>query len=42
MKKIILSVAAVFAFGFANAQEAEGGKGFTKGDSDSLQKKQVM
>lgn len=33
MKKIILSVAAVFAFGFANAQEAtEGGKGFTKGD----------
>lgn len=33
MKKIILSVAAVFAFGFANAQETtEGGKGFTKGD----------
>lgn len=34
MKKIILSVAAVFAFGFANAQETttEGGKGFSKGD----------
>ncbi|ESU22930.1 hypothetical protein FEDK69T_17090 [Flavobacterium enshiense DK69] len=35
MKKIILSIAAVFAFGFANAQEetkSEGGYGFTKGD----------
>jgi len=35
MKKIILSVAAVFAFGFANAQEATkeaGNGGFGKGD----------
>ncbi len=35
MKKIILSAAAVFAFGFANAQDAtttEGGKGFANGD----------
>lgn len=35
MKKIILSVAAVFAFGFANAQdkkEDNGGMGFAKGD----------
>src|SRR5690606_34507940 len=33
MKKLILSAAAVFAFGFANAQDVEGGsKGFAKGD----------
>src|SRR5690606_8133177 len=34
MKKIILSVAAVFAFGFANAQDTEGTgtKGFANGD----------
>lgn len=34
MKKFILSAAALFAFGFANAQEAtnEGGKGFANGD----------
>ncbi|HEX8562627.1 MAG TPA: outer membrane beta-barrel protein [Flavobacterium sp.] len=34
MKKIILSVAAVFAFGFANAQEGteSTGKGFANGD----------
>lgn len=33
MKKIILSVAAVFAFGFANAQDAESGSfGLAKGD----------
>ncbi|RZJ34381.1 MAG: porin family protein [Flavobacterium sp.] len=36
MKKIILSAAALFAFGFANAQDAttstEGGKGFSNGD----------
>lgn len=35
MKKIILSVAAVFAFGFASAQEKEevkGGTGFAKGN----------
>ena len=32
MKKIILSVAAVFAFGFANAQESTGGKRFANGD----------
>lgn len=34
MKKIILSIAAVFAFGIANAQETttEGGKGFSNGD----------
>lgn len=34
MKKIILSVAAVFAFGFANAQEEvkENGNGFAKGN----------
>ncbi len=34
MKKIILSVAAVFAFGFANAQDNEGTgtKGFANGD----------
>ena len=31
MKKVILSVAAVFAFGFANAQETVS-EGFTKGD----------
>jgi len=35
MKKIILTVAAVFAFGFANAQdkkESKGGFGFSEGD----------
>lgn len=34
MKKIVLSVAAVFAFGFANAQEVENAQnfGFAKGD----------
>ncbi len=32
MKKIILTVAAVFAFGFANAQEATTDGGFAKGD----------
>lgn len=33
MKKVILSVAAVFAFGFANAQEKETtGEGFASGD----------
>ena len=33
MKKIILTAAAIFAFGFANAQEkTDGVKGFTKGD----------
>ncbi|MFN3753567.1 outer membrane beta-barrel protein [Flavobacterium sp.] len=33
MKKIILTVAAVFAFGFANAQDKkEGSEGFSKGD----------
>ena len=35
MKKIILSAVALFAFGFANAQEATtttGGKGFSNGD----------
>lgn len=34
MKKIILSVAAIFAFGFANAQEKteSTGEGFSKGD----------
>lgn len=35
MKKIILSVAALFAFGFANAQDAKettGGKGFANSD----------
>ena len=33
MKKIVLSVAAVFAFGFANAQEVENSNfGFSKGD----------
>jgi outer membrane protein W len=32
MKKIILAVAAVFAFGFANAQEVPAGNGFSKGD----------
>ena len=31
MKKVILSVAAVFAFGFANAQETVS-EGFAKGD----------
>lgn len=31
MKKVILSVAAIFAFGFANAQETVS-EGFTKGD----------
>jgi len=32
MKKVILTVAAVFAFGFANAQEEAKGEGFSKGD----------
>jgi len=32
MKKIILSVVAVFAFGFANAQDVPAGNGFSKGD----------
>ena len=33
MKKVILTVAAVFAFGFANAQDAkESSEGFSKGD----------
>lgn len=32
MKKIILSAIAVMAFGFANAQESTGSKGFAKGD----------
>lgn len=32
MKKIVLSAFAVLAFGFANAQESTGGKGFDKGD----------
>ena len=33
MKKIILTVAAVFAFGFANAQDKkESSEGFSKGD----------
>lgn len=32
MKKIILSVVAVFAFGFANAQDVPAGMGFSKGD----------
>lgn len=32
MKKIILTVAAVFAFGFANAQDKEVSEGFAKGD----------
>jgi hypothetical protein len=33
MKKLILTVAAVFAFGFANAQDAkESSEGFSKGD----------
>jgi len=32
MKKIILTVAAVFAFGFANAQEATTDGGFAQGD----------
>ncbi|HEX9979836.1 MAG TPA: porin family protein, partial [Flavobacterium sp.] len=36
MKKLILSAAALFAFGFANAQDAAttttGGKGFSSGD----------
>jgi opacity protein-like surface antigen len=33
MKKLILSAAAVLAFGFANAQDVDGGsKGFAKGD----------
>ena len=32
MKKIILTVAAVCAFGFANAQDSKGGKGFANGD----------
>lgn len=33
MKKLILSAAALFAFGFAQAQETtEGGKGFSNGD----------
>lgn len=32
MKKILLSAVAVMAFGFANAQDAEGTAGFAKGD----------
>jgi opacity protein-like surface antigen len=32
MKKIVLSMVAVLAFGFANAQESTGSKGFAKGD----------
>lgn len=32
MKKIILTVAAIMAFGFANAQETSSGNGFSKGD----------
>ena len=32
MKKILLSAVAVMAFGFANAQEATGTKGFAEGD----------
>ncbi|MBM6500593.1 outer membrane protein [Flavobacterium macrobrachii] len=32
MKKIILSVAAIFAFGFANAQDKAASEGFAKGD----------
>jgi hypothetical protein len=32
MKKIILTVAAIFAFGFANAQSVSTGNGFSKGD----------
>ena len=41
MKKIILSVAAVFAFGFANAQNLTSSKGITYhkreiGQSDSV------
>jgi len=32
MKKIILSVVAVFAFGFANAQDVPAGNGFSEGD----------
>lgn len=32
MKKIIFSIAAVMAFGFANAQDKEGGAGLAKGD----------
>ncbi|PXY44217.1 outer membrane beta-barrel protein [Flavobacterium hydrophilum] len=32
MKKIVLSMVAVLAFGFANAQESTGSKGFSKGD----------
>lgn len=32
MKKIILSMVTVLAFGFANAQESSTGKGFSKGD----------
>ena len=32
MKKIILSVVAVFAFGYANAQDVPAGNGFSKGD----------
>ena len=35
MKKIILTVAAVFAFGFANAQDKkeDSGAGFSNGDA---------
>ncbi len=32
MKKVILSLAAVFAFGFANAQDKNSNEGFSKGD----------
>jgi opacity protein-like surface antigen len=32
MKKIILSAVAIMAFGFANAQDSTGGKGFSKGN----------
>lgn len=32
MKKILLSAVAIMAFGFANAQEATGSKGFSQGD----------
>jgi outer membrane protein len=32
MKKIVLSMVAILAFGFANAQESSTGKGFSKGD----------
>ena len=32
MKKIVLSAVAILAFGFANAQDSTGGKGFANGD----------